>query len=37
LQQLQLGLGMKFDPGLVDIPLAAGAVTSNGAAEAAAK
>jgi DNA-directed RNA polymerase subunit alpha len=24
LQQLQLGLGMKFDPGLVDIPAAGG-------------
>ncbi len=34
LQQLQLGLGMKFDPGLVDIPAAGGdMVGANGAAD----
>jgi DNA-directed RNA polymerase subunit alpha len=32
LQQLQLGLGMKFDPGLVDTPMTAEAAVVNGAA-----
>jgi DNA-directed RNA polymerase alpha subunit len=35
LQQLQLGLGMKFDPGLVETPVSvdSAAASSNGAAE----
>jgi DNA-directed RNA polymerase subunit alpha len=34
LQQLQLGLGMKFDPGLVDIPAAGGdGAGTNGSAD----
>ena len=33
LQQLQLGLGMKFDPGLVDTPIAANGAGVNGSAE----
>jgi DNA-directed RNA polymerase subunit alpha len=33
LQQLQLGLGMKFDPGLVDTPASADGAGSNGASE----
>ena len=32
LQQLQLGLGMKFDPGLVDTPIAADGAAVNGSA-----
>ena len=33
LQQLGLGLGMKFDPGLVDVPVAAlDAASANGSA-----
>jgi DNA-directed RNA polymerase subunit alpha len=33
LQQLQLGLGMKFDPGLVETPVSVDAAGSNGATE----
>ena len=33
LQQLQLGLGMKFDPGLVDTPIATDGAGVNGAAD----
>jgi len=33
LQQLQLGLGMKFDPGLVDTPIAANGAGVNGSAQ----
>src|SRR3979490_3336782 len=33
LQQLQLGLGMKFDPGLVETPVSVDGAGSNGAAE----
>jgi DNA-directed RNA polymerase subunit alpha len=33
LQQLQLGLGMKFDAGLVDTPLSADGAGVNGAGE----
>jgi DNA-directed RNA polymerase subunit alpha len=33
LQQLQLGLGMKFDPGLVDTPMTAEVAGVNGSAE----
>ena len=33
LQQLQLGLGMKFDAGLVDTPMAADGAGANGSAE----
>jgi DNA-directed RNA polymerase subunit alpha len=33
LQQLQLGLGMKFDPGLVDTPIATDSAGVNGSAE----
>ncbi len=32
LQQLQLGLGMKFDPGLVDTPVATDGAGVNGSA-----
>jgi DNA-directed RNA polymerase subunit alpha len=33
LQQLQLGLGMKFDPGLVETPASVDGAGSNGATE----
>ena len=33
LQQLQLGLGMKFDAGLVDTPISADGAGVNGSAE----
>ena len=32
LQQLQLGLGMKFDPGLVDVPVSGDVASPNEAA-----
>jgi DNA-directed RNA polymerase subunit alpha len=35
LQQLGLGLGMKFDQGLVDMPVPADVAGGNGAAESA--
>jgi DNA-directed RNA polymerase subunit alpha len=33
LLQLNLGLGQKFDPGLVDVPSAADAASANGSSE----
>jgi DNA-directed RNA polymerase subunit alpha len=33
LQQLQLGLGMKFDAGLVDTPASADGASANGATD----
>jgi DNA-directed RNA polymerase subunit alpha len=33
LQQLQLGLGMKFDAGLVDTPMVADVAGANGSVE----
>jgi DNA-directed RNA polymerase subunit alpha len=33
LQQLQLGLGMKFDPGLVETPIATDGAGVNGSAD----